>query len=269
MLAGRPTTEEVRENVRRRLGLDRPVHLQYLYFVAHAVRGDFGESFRTRQPVIEEIAQQFPATLQLAAGSMLIGISGGITLGVIAGVYRDSLVDAGTMFFALQGISIPVYWIGMLLIYEFGIKLGWFPIVGTGWRALILPSISIGLWPIGEIARLVRSTILEVKDEDYIRTAYAKGLTDWRVIFHHALRNALIPVVTIIGLQLGVLLSGAVITETVFARQGIGTLLVGAILEKDYPVVQAVVVVTTAAYIFTNFIIDVLYTYLDPRIRYE
>jgi ABC-type dipeptide/oligopeptide/nickel transport system permease component len=268
MMAGRPTTEEVRENERRRLGLDKPLHQQYIHFVTHAVRGDFGNSFRTRQPVVREIKEQFPATLQLAAGAMVFGVTLGIALGVTAGLRPHSPLDGGVMFLALIGISIPVYWVAMILIYVFGLKLGWVPIVGRGWQSLILPCIAVGLWPIGDIARLVRSSILEVRAEDYIRTAHAKGLSSRRVILGHALRNALIPVVTIMGLQLGALLSGGIIVETIFARQGIGMLMVSAILEKDYPVVQAVIVVTTAIYIVANFFVDMLYTVLDPRIRY-
>jgi ABC-type dipeptide/oligopeptide/nickel transport system permease component len=269
MLAGRPTTQEVRDNVRRRLGLDKPFHFQYVYFLTHAFRGDFGDSFRTRQPVMNEIEVQFPATLQLALGSMLIGTVGGMTLGTIAGWRPNSFFDTAAMVFALVGISIPVYWIAMVLIYVFGLRLGWAPVVGTGWQALVLPCVAVGLWPVGEIARLVRSTILEVKREEYVRTAYAKGLRSGQVIVRHALRNAMIPVVTIVGLQLGVLLGGTIIAETIFARQGLGTLVVGAILEKDYPVVQAVIVMTTGIYILANFLVDMLYLFLDPRIRYQ
>jgi len=268
MLGGVPTSLELRENLRKKLGLDRPLHVQYVTFISRAVRGDLGVSFRTRQPVVEVIRQQLPATLELAAGGMLIGVTFGMVMGVIAGIRPNSIVDTLMMLVAIVGISIPGYWTAMLLIFIFGLKLGWVPIVGSGLPALILPSIVVGSFAVGDIARLVRSSIVEVRAEDYIRTARAKGLPERRVILRHALRNAMIPVVTLIGLQLGLFVGGGVITETVFARQGIGKLLVDAILEKDYPIVQAIILMITSAYVFANFAVDILYSVLDPRIRY-
>jgi ABC-type dipeptide/oligopeptide/nickel transport system permease component len=269
MLAGRPASETVRENLRRNLGLDRPVHERYLHFITHAVRGDFGISFRTRERVIQVIARQLPASLELALGGMVIGVTTGMSLDLIAGLRPNTYLDGAVMFVALLGISLPGYWTAMMLIYLFGLKLGWVPIVASGGlTALILPSIVVGSFAIGDIARLVRASIVEIRTEDYIRTAQAKGLPERRVVLHHALRNALIPVVTLIGLQLGLFVGGGVITETVFARQGVGSLLVGAILEKDYPVVQAVILLTTGAYVFANLAVDVVYALLDPRIRY-
>jgi ABC-type dipeptide/oligopeptide/nickel transport system permease component len=267
MLAGRPASEEVRENLRRRLGLDRSVPAQYIHFVTHALRGDFGESFLTRQAVSEVIAQQLPATLALAAGGMLIGITGGALLGLAAGLRPGGVVDGVVMVVALIGVSLPGFWTAMLLIYVFSLQLGWLPVVGSGLAGLILPSVVLGSFAIGNLARLVRSSVLEVRHEDYVRTARAKGLRESTVMLRHGLRNALIPVVTMIGLQLGLFVSGAVITETVFARQGIGALLVDAILNKDYPVVQAVIVLTTAAYVLANLLIDAVYAVVDPRIR--
>jgi ABC-type dipeptide/oligopeptide/nickel transport system permease component len=269
MLGGVPTSLELRENLRRRLGVDKPVHLQYLNFVARAVRGDLGLSFRTRQPVVEAIREQLPATLELAVGGMLIGVTFGMSMGVLAGLRPNSWLDTALMVLAIAGISMPGYWTAMLLIYVFGLRLGWVPIVGSGLPALILPSIVVGSFAVGDIARLVRSSIVEVRGEDYIRTARAKGLPERRVILRHALRNAMIPVVTLIGLQLGLFVGGGVITETVFARQGIGKMLVDAILEKDYPVVQAIILMITTAYVVANFTVDILYSVLDPRIRYE
>jgi len=268
MLAARPASEQMRENLRRKLGLDRPLLQQYVHFVSRAVQGDFGDSFRTLNPVTSQIKEHFPATLQLAVGGLLVGVIGGLTLGVTAGLRPNSPMDSGIMFLALVGVSMPVYWLSMLLIFVFGLRLGWVPIVGEGWEALILPSFAVGAWAVGEIARLVRSAILDVRGEDYVRTAYAKGLPNSTVVLRHALRNALIPVVTIVGLQLGVFVSGGVIVETIFARQGIGTLLIGAIFEKDYPMVQAVIVITTGAYVLANFGVDLAYAVLDPRIRY-
>jgi len=269
MLAGAPASTELRENLRRMLGLDLPLHRQYVNFVARAVRGDLGISFKTRQPVAEVIGQQLPATLELAAGGMLVGVTFGLTLGITAGLRPNSLVDTATMLIAIVGISIPGYWTAMLLIYFFGLKLGWVPIVGRGLPALILPAIVVGSFAVGDIARLVRSSIMEVRGEDYIRTARAKGVPERRVILRHALRNAMIPVVTLIGLQLGLFVGGGVITETVFARQGVGKLLVDSILEKDYPVVQAVIIMVTSGYVFANLTVDLLYSVLDPRIRYQ
>ena len=268
MLGGVPTSLELRENLRKKLGLDQPLHTQYVTFITRAVRGDLGISFRTRQPVVEVIKQQLPSTLELAAGGMLIGVSFGMALGILAGIRPNSVIDTITMLIAIIGISIPGYWTAMLLIFIFGLKLGWVPIVGSGLPALILPSIVVGSFAVGDIARLVRSSIVEVRNEDYIRTARAKGLPERRVILRHALRNAMIPVVTLIGLQLGLFVGGGVITETVFARQGIGKLLVDAILEKDYPIVQAIILMITSAYVFANLFVDILYSVLDPRIRY-
>ncbi len=268
MLSGRPASEKVRENLRAKLGLNRPLPEQYAHFVLHAARGDFGQSFATGQPVSQVIAQQLPASLQLAGSGFLIGVAGGLLLGIAAGLYPNTVIDGIAMFIALVGISMPGYWTAMLLIYVFGLRLGWVPIVGSGLPVLILPSIVFGSYAIGNLARLVRSSIIDVRGEDYIRTARAKGLPERRVVLRHALRNALFPVVAMMGLLLGLFIGGGVITETVFARQGVGALLVTSILTKDYPVVQALILLTTAAYVFANVLVDLLYGVLDPRVRY-
>jgi ABC-type dipeptide/oligopeptide/nickel transport system permease component len=268
MLSGRPASEAVRENLRAKLGLNHSLPEQYAHFIIHAAQGDFGQSFATGQPVSQVIGQQLPASLQLGAGGFLIGIGGGLLLGIAAGLYPSTLLDAGAMFIALIGISIPGYWTAMLLIYLFGLKLGWVPIVGSGLGVLILPSVVFGSFAIGNLARLVRSSIIDVRGEDYIRTARAKGVPERIVVLRHALRNALFPVVTMMGLLLGLFVGGGVITETVFARQGVGALLVNSILTKDYPVVQALILLTTTAYVFANVLVDVLYVFLDPRVRY-
>lgn len=267
MLAGRPASQEVRDNVRRQLGLDKPVHIRYVDFLWRAVRGDLGDSFRSRQPVVQEIRAQLPYTVELAAGGLLVGVLLGVTLGIISGTHPNSWSDTGSMVVALAGISMPSFWSAMLLIYIFGLKLRWFPIVGEGLEALVLPSIAVGFFIVGNLARLIRSSILEVMGEDYIRTGRAKGLGHWPVVFKHALRNAMIPPVTLLGIQFALLIGGAVITETVFARPGLGTLLVTSVLQKDLPMVQALVVYTTGAYIVLNFVIDLLYGAIDPRIR--
>src|SRR5579883_3497278 len=240
MLSGRPASERVRENLRAKLGLNRPLPAQYAYFVLHALRGDFGESFATGQPVSQVIAQQLPASLQLAGAGFIVGVGGGLALGIAAGLYPNTAIDGAAMFLALVGISMPGYWIAMLLIYFFGLRLGWVPIVGGGLPALILPAVVFGSYAIGNLARLVRSSILDVRGEDYIRTARAKGLMERVVVLRHALRNALFPVVTMTGLLLGLFIGGGVITETVFARQGLDAPVVVGIEEQPVLPVAAV-----------------------------
>jgi ABC-type dipeptide/oligopeptide/nickel transport system permease component len=241
--------------------------VQYVSFLLNAVSGDFGDSFRSRQPVTELIAAELPYTLQLAIGGFVIGMLLGSTLGIIAGIWPNGWIDTACMTLALAGLSLPSFWIGMILIQVFATQLGWVPVLGTGFEALILPSVTIGLFLAGGLARLMRNSIIEVMAQDYIRTAYAKGLTAVRVILKHALRNAVIPPLTLLGIQFALLIGGAVVTETVFARPGIGRLLVLAVLEKDFPVVQAVVVLTTAVYVLINVLIDIAYGIIDPRVQ--
>lgn len=267
MLAGVPASEEVRERERERLGLDKPIAERYVDFLGRAITGDLGESFRSREPVTKMIAEQAPATLELAAGGLIVGLSMGLILGMIAGLKPNTWIDTACMVVALAGISLPSFWIGMVLIYLFGMTLGWVPIVGDGLSALILPSISVGLYIAGGLARLVRASMIEAMNQDYIRTARAKGLSRGKIAFKHALRNALIPPVTLLGIQIAVLIGGAVVTENVFARPGLGTMLVDAVLTKDLPLVQALVVYTTAVYVIVNLIVDLLYGVIDPRVQ--
>jgi ABC-type dipeptide/oligopeptide/nickel transport system permease component len=267
MLQGTPISDAAMDAARAKLGLDRPFIVQYLAFLADAARGDFGDSFRSRQPVTKLIAAEFPYTLQLAVGGFIIGLLMGSTLGVVAGVSPNGWIDTACMTLALVGLSLPSFWIGMILIQVFATQLGWVPVLGTGLDALILPSIALGLFIAGGLARLVRNSIIEVMGQDYIRTAYAKGLTAARVVGRHAMRNAVIPPLTLLGIQFALLIGGAVVTETVFARPGIGRLLVQAVLEKDFPVVQGVVVLTTAAYVLINLLIDIAYGIIDPRVQ--
>jgi len=267
MLQGTPISDEAMDAARARLGLDRPLAVQYVSFLLNAVSGDFGDSFRSRQPVTELIAAELPYTLQLAIGGFVIGMLLGSTLGIIAGIWPNGWIDTACMTLALAGLSLPSFWIGMILIQVFATQLGWVPVLGTGFEALILPSVTIGLFLAGGLARLMRNSIIEVMAQDYIRTAYAKGLTAVRVILKHALRNAVIPPLTLLGIQFALLIGGAVVTETVFARPGIGRLLVLAVLEKDFPVVQAVVVLTTAVYVLINVLIDIAYGIIDPRVQ--
>lgn len=267
MLAGVPASEEVRERERERLGLNKPLAERYFTFLGNAVTGDLGESYRSREPVTKMIMEQAPATFQLAAGGLAVGLSVGLILGMIAGLKPNTWIDTICMVVALAGISLPSFWIGMVLIYLFGMTLGWVPIVGTGLSALILPSISVGLYIAGGLARLVRASMIEAMNQDYIRTARAKGLSRGKIAFKHALRNALIPPVTLLGIQIAVLIGGAVVTENVFARPGLGTMLVDAVLTKDLPLVQALVVYTTAIYVIINLIVDLLYGVIDPRVQ--
>lgn len=267
MLAGRPASEEVRENERKRLGLDKPVIQRYFSFLGRAFTGDLGESFRTRQPVTQMILNQMRPTLELALGGLIVGVTFGVLLGVIAGSRPNSWADSSSMAVALVGLSMPSFWTGMLLIYFFANTLRWFPVVGEGWKALVLPSITVGFFLVGGLARMIRSSVAEVLTQDYIRTAKAKGLPGRVVVYKHALRNAMIPPVTLLGIQFALLIGGAVITETVFARPGLGVMMVDAVLTKDIPLVQALVVYTTSAYLIVNLIIDLLYGVIDPRIK--
>jgi ABC-type dipeptide/oligopeptide/nickel transport system permease component len=265
MLGGTPTSDEVIAAERARLGLDRPIAVQYLRFLDGALVGDFGESFRSRQPVMGLIAEQLPYTLSLALGGLVFGAGLGILLGVLAGLFPYGWIDAAIMTLALAGVSLPGFWVAMLLIQLFATTLGWLPVLGTGFWALVMPSISVGLFLAGGLSRLVRAAIIEVMGLDYIRTARAKGLAEWRVVCKHALRNAAIPPLSLLGVQFALLIGGAVVTETVFARPGIGAMLVRAVLEKDYPVVEGITVLSTAAYVVVNGVIDILYGALDPR----
>jgi ABC-type dipeptide/oligopeptide/nickel transport system permease component len=267
MLQGTPVSDAAMQAARVQLGLDRPLAVQYVRFLADAARGDLGDSFRSRQPVTQLIAAEFPYTLQLAVGGFVIGVLLGGTLGTIAGVWPNGWIDTVCMTLALAGLSLPSFWIGMLLIQVFATQLGWVPVLGTGFDALILPSITLGLFIAGGLARLARNSLIEVMAQDYIRTAHAKGLTALRVVAKHAMRNAVIPPLTLLGIQFALLIGGAVVTESVFARPGIGRLLVQAVLEKDFPVVQGVVLLTTAAYVLINLLIDLAYGIIDPRVQ--
>jgi len=266
-LGGTPASDEVIDNERRRLGLDRPLHEQYLTFLRKMAVGDLGTSFLTKQPVTQMIAERVRPSLELALGGLLVGVSLGILLGIFAGLRPHGWIDTTLMSIALMGVSLPSFWIGMLLIHVFGLMLEWVPILGDGIDALILPSITIGLFLAGGLARLIRSAIIETMSQDYIRTAHAKGLSAIRVVAKHAMRNAVIPPITLLGVQFAFLIGGAVVTERVFARPGLGALLIDAVLTKDIPLVQGLVVYTTSAYIAINLALDLLYGVVDPRIR--
>ena len=269
MLAEFVTTPEQVARMREQLHLDEPILKQYGRFVGNALRGDLGTSIRSRRAVATEIGENVGSTAQLALASMAVAVAIGVPLGLTAALFRSSWFDAGSMIVALLGVSMPSFWLGLLLIFAFSLHLGWFPATGGGdlWH-LVLPSVTLGMIASAIIARLTRSSMLEVLGQDYVRTARAKGLAWWGVVVRHALKNALIPVITIFGLQFGNLLAGAVIVETVFSRPGLGRLIVGGILAKDFPLVQGTVLFVATAYVLINVLVDLAYAYADPRIRF-
>jgi peptide/nickel transport system permease protein/oligopeptide transport system permease protein len=270
LLAGEFATPETLADIRERFGLDQPLHVQLGLYMASIFQGDLGESVRTRQPVTEMLADFLPNTIQLALGAMLVALLIGIPAGIIAAIRPGTPIDLLVMLGALIGISMPTFWFGLMAILIFSVYLGWFPVAGTGtiWH-LVLPAITLGTGIASVLARMTRSAMLEVLSQDYIRTARAKGVAGRVVVFKHALRNALIPVVTITGLLFGGLLEGAVIVETVFAWPGIGQLVVSSILARDYPVVQGAVLLIAVVFILINLLVDLLYGVIDPRIRYD
>ena len=268
MLAEFVTTPEQIARMRAQLHLDEPVLVQYGRFVGNALRGDLGVSIRSRRPVAAEIGENIGSTGQLALASMVVAIGLGVPLGLLAALGRNSWLDVAAMVVALLGVAMPSFWLGFLLIFVFSLHLGWLPATGGGdLLHLVMPAVALGMIAAAIIARLTRSSMLEVLGQDFVRTARAKGLGGWSVIVRHALRNALIPVVTVFGLQFGNLLAGAVIVETVFSRPGLGRLIVGGILAKDFPLVQGTVLFVAAAYVLINVMVDVAYAYVDPRIR--
>lgn len=271
MLRGQPSvTEADIDRVRHQLGLDDSIPVQYLKYIGRAIQGDFGESVQSHRPVLTMIGEQAWPTVQLALAAMAIAVTMGVILGTISAVRQNSWVDTLSMLVALFGVSMPSFWFGLLLIYIFSLRLGWFPITGQGGvERLVLPAVALGMDFSAITARLVRSNLLEVLRQDYIRSARAKGLRDRVVVRRHAWRNAMIPVLTIVGLQFGNLLGGAVVIETVFAREGLGRLAVTAILSKDFPLVQGIVLVASIVYVAVNLLIDLTYATFDPRIHYS
>ncbi len=270
MLSQSGATRQTVEQLRTQLGLNEPLPIQYLHFLGNALHGDLGDSIITNQPVINLIMAQLPSTIELAVVGMVIGVLLGGVLGIIAALRPNSWSDYGSMIVAMVGVSVPSFWLALLLIFFFALRLGWFPATGQGgWERLVMPATVLGLGVAGMIARLVRSSMLEVMRQEYITTARAKGLFGMRIVLRHALKNAMIPTVTMVGLQFGQLLSGTVIVETVFARQGIGRLAVDAILRKDFPLVQGTVLFIAVMYLLSNLFTDLCYGYLDPRIHYQ
>lgn len=295
-LLGDHANKESVEKLREEMGLNKPLYTQYYLFASKAVHGDFGNSFKSKQPVLDEFMERFPATMELALCAMILAIVLGIAAGIISAIKRYSIFDYGSMFIALAGVSMPVFWLGLVLIYFFSVSLGWLPVSGrlgyefyvdnvTGfylidtiladdyaafWDAfkhLILPAVALGTIPMAIIARMTRSSMIEVMKEDYIRTARAKGCSVFQVVMVHALRNAMMPVVTVIGLMLGTLFAGAILTETTFSWPGIGKWIVNAVYQRDFPIIQSATLIIATMFIFVNLIVDLLYALINPKIR--
>jgi peptide/nickel transport system permease protein len=268
MLGETATAEDV-ERLREELGFNDPLVVQYLRYIGGVVQGDLGTSIRSGQPVLDEIVDRIPSTAALTLSAVVLASLVGVTLGVIAAIRAGGWADAFIMSFAMLGISMPTFWSGILLILFFGLILGWFPIAGEGPAALVLPTVALAAPSAAVLARITRSSMLEVVGLDFVQTARAKGLGERLVIVGHVLRNALIPVITIIGLQFGGLMSGSVIVESVFTRPGLGRYTITAIQSRDFPQIQGIVLVVAAIYVFVNLAVDVLYAVIDPRIRYR
>src|SRR5437870_5489713 len=269
MLPGDASVDELAA-LRHELGLDRPLHIQYLKFLAGAVTGDFGTSFRHQQPALGLVMERLPATLELAFAALLLAVAVALPLGILAALHRGRALDVLAMGFAVVGQATPYFWMGLMLILVVSVELAWLPTSGRGGLAyLVLPAITLGTHFAAVLARLTRTTMLEVLTQNYVTTARAKGLSEGTVILAHALKNAAVPVVTLIGLQFGTLLGGAVVTETIFAWPGVGRLAVQSIFVRDYPVVQAGVFVLALSFVAINLLVDLLYGFLDPRIRTE
>ncbi|MBN1294113.1 MAG: ABC transporter permease [Candidatus Latescibacteria bacterium] len=273
LLMGQHGDEQTIATIRKELGLDEPVYIQYAKFIGRLARGDLGMSYRQKRPVAQIIRERFPATAKLAVVSMFIAVIIGVAAGILAASFRNTVLDWLVMVFSLSGISMPVFWLGMMLILVFASGLGWLPVGGYGRsgdiRHIALPALSLAAISVGYIARMMRSSMLEVIGKDYIRTARAKGLSRKAVILRHALKNAFIPVITIIGINFASLLGGAVATETVFAWPGLGRATVDAIRVRDLPVVEGCVMFLAFIFVIANLLVDLSYAWLDPRIRLD
>lgn len=270
ILAGEEATEEVLTRIRHEYGLNQPLPVQFLAYLRHAVAGDLGISIQSRQPVATLLAQRFPFTLKLAFLAILVSAILGVIAGVVAATRRNSTLDLAALLGSLVGISLPIFWLGLLAILIFSVKLRWLPAGGTGTLAhLILPALVLGAASSAVIARTTRASMLEVLRQDYVRTARAKGVGERVVIYRHALKNAMIPILTVFGLEFGYNLGGAVLTETVFSLPGVGRLIVEGIFARDYPVVQGALLLVATTFVLVNLLTDVAYAFFDPRIRYD
>lgn len=267
-ILGEQATPEAIEQLREEMGLNDPVLVQYVRYFGKLVQGDLGMSYKTKVPVIHEIAARIPTTLKLSLSAIIISLLIAIPLGIVAAVKQNTWVDGISMFVALLGVSIPIFWLGLLLILQFSLKWGMFPVSGADtWKSFILPGVALGFHSMASIARITRSSMLEVIRQDYIRTARSKGMPYDKVIKKHALRNALIPTITVTGLQIGFLLAGSVLTESVFGLPGIGRLTIQSIQARDIPMVLGCIIVFTLCFSVINLIVDILYGFVDPRIK--
>ena len=270
VLAGQMATPEEIENIRHQLGLDRPIYEQYAAYLSRLTRLDLGRSARTQNPVLDEIWARLPNTLLLAVVAIALACIFGIPAGIISAVRPYSWIDYLVTTSALFGMSMPVFWLGLMLVVVFSIILKWLPAGGTGsWQHVVLPSITLAAFVVAFIARMTRSTMIETLSQDFTTTARSKGLQERVVVIKHALKNAMIPIITVVGLQFGLLLGGAVLTETVFAWPGLGRLIVDSILARDYPVIQGAILIFGLLYIMVNLVVDMIYALVDPRIRYD
>ena len=270
-IAGENARPEDVQQVRAALGLDKPLATQYLNYLVRLAHGDLGKSFQTNESVTKSILSRYPATIQLAFGSMFVALLVAFPLGIISAIYRNSWIDNVARFFALVGVSMPSFWFGPLLIIAFAIKHEWLPVSGRdeGLKSLVLPSVTMGLALAAILTRMIRVSLADELGQLYVTTAVAKGVSRVKAIFRHALKNALIPVITVLALQFGSLLTGAIITEQIFSWPGLGRLLITSIATRDYPQVQASILVIALTYILVNFISDLLYGFVDPRIKLE
>lgn len=270
LMAGPKAPQSVVEAMRVKLGLDRPIWVQYETFLWRAVHGNLGTSISSHKPVVHEIAERFPYTLRLTVAAYVFAVLTGITAGVFAAIYQNTWFDNIAMFLAIVGASTANFWLALMAMNIFAVHLGWLPLLGAGgWKHYIMPMFTLGLFPAALVARMTRSSMLEVINQDYIRTALSKGLRPVIVYQKHALRNAMIPIVTVVGLNLGALLGGAVVTETVFNWPGLGRLLVNAVGVRDYPVIQGLTLLTVTTVVLTNFFVDLVIAFINPRIRYN
>jgi len=269
MYATFQSTPEQMAEIRARLGLDRPIYIQYFMYLGRLFQGDLGRSIVGDQPVLDILLTRFPATLVLTIASLLVAMVVGMSLGFLAAYKRGTLTDVGAMVLAIIGVSMPHFWLGLLLLFLFSLQLQWLPVAGGDWKSLILPALTLGLANAAVLARLTRSAMIDIFDQDFVRTAHAKGLPKTLVLYRHALRSGLVPIVSMLGLQFAYLMGGAIVVENVFAWNGVGRLAIEAVFARDYPLIQGFILFFATVVVMVSVVIDVLYAFLDPRIRYS
>ena len=269
MYAKFQSTPEQIEAVRTALGLDQPIWVQYGLYMGRLLEGDLGRSIVGNQPVLDILLTRFPPTLSLATTSLAIAVVIGLSLGFLAAYKRGTIIDVGAMIIAILGVSMPHFWLGLLLLFFFALQLGWLPVAGSDWKSLILPALTLGLANAAVLARLTRSAMIDIFDQDFVRTARAKGLPKTIVLYRHALRAGLVPIVSMMGLQFAYMMGGAIVVENVFAWNGVGRLAIEAVFARDYPLIQGFILFFATVVVLVSLIIDLLYAALDPRIRYS